>query len=224
MSTHPTSRSSGHENRDGGKPTHTLSGFPGAVCNLKKAFNVKLQVRVGARRSKTVCPSRSLKGSPATCTAFTPPRHSPTLLPRERRERGWKPPVLCRHSRKKVSRVSEASRRSLQGWLGFKEGKEPLKVVLPAPAPAPTRKVKGEPRYGESQGTISSALDAQMVRRARNPEVKGRFPQVEDLLAPTGGSSCWTPFTQAFLVLPEVYAPCFLVPYCHGCLDSILSA
>lgn len=126
MSTHPTSRSSGHENRDGGKPTHTLSGFPGAVCNLKKAFNVKLQVRVGARRSKTVCPSRSLKGSPATCTAFKPPRHSPTLLPRERRERGWKPPVLCRHSRKKVSRVSEAS-RSLQGWLGFKEGKEPLK-------------------------------------------------------------------------------------------------
>ena len=105
-----------------------LNGFPGAVCNLTEAFNVKLQMRVGARRSKTVCPSRSLEGSPVICTAFKPPRHSPTLLPRERRERGWKPPVLCRYSRKKVSRVSEASRRRrLQGWLGFKEGKEPLK-------------------------------------------------------------------------------------------------
>ena len=189
MSTHPTSRSSGHENRDGGKPTHTLSGFPGAVCNLKEAFNGKLQVRVGARRSKTVCPSRSLKGSPATCTAFKPPRHSPTLLPRERQERGWKPPVLCRHSRKKVSRVSEASRRSFQGWLGFKEGKEPLKSCASGSSARAYPKSEGEPRYGESQGTISFALDAQMVRRARNPEVKGRFPQVEDL-APTGGSSC----------------------------------
>ena len=171
---HPTSGSSADENRDGGKPTRTLSGFPGAVCNLTKAFNVKLQARVGARRSKAVGPSTSLKGALRPAPLLNLRDTLPPFF-QEKGERGDGSRLLCAGAQ---GRKSPGSPRLPRGWLGFKEGKEPLKSCASGSSARAQPERRGSLGTERRQAQFPSPWTRSACADARDPEVQGRFRQV----------------------------------------------